>query len=323
MIAIIDADAVKYAAAVVGEKRTIVVHHPASGKEMPFANRTAFYGTNKKGGWLAERNAKRTSPFELDEFLIEDIQTAEPVEYALQTAKKSMERFLSLAGCKEYNAYVGVGDCFRVEKSTVLKYKGNRKDLLKPIHLEAITEYLIKKWKAKEVTGIEADDQCVIDCYGTDNILIGIDKDYFGCPVHYLNSNLGEVIDCDQFGELRLDDKGKVRGFGRIFQLFQIASGDSIDNYKANSASDIKWAEKGAYNVLKDCKTDADAWKALVGIYQMLYPNPKRITGWRGDIIEVDWYLMLQENYDMARMLTHPTDFDVQVKTKLSEFGVL
>lgn len=321
--AIIDVDAIKYSAAAVGEKRTIIVHHPASGRAIEFANRTAFYGANKKGGWLAERNAKRTSPFEIDEFIIEDVQTPEPLENALYTAKRTMERFLAMAGTKDYTGYVGVGDCFRVEKSKVLKYKGNRKDLLKPIHLDDITDYLIKKHGAIEVRGIEADDQCVIDCFGNDNVLVGIDKDYFGCPVNYLNSTLGTVINCDQFGELRLNEKGKVKGCGRIFQYFQLASGDSIDNYKANSASSIKWAEKGAYNVLKDCKTDAEAWKALVDIYQMLYPKPTTITGWRGDLIQIDWYSMLQENYDMARMLTHPNDYDVQVKTKLQEYGVL
>ena len=323
MKAVIDMDAIKYASAAVGEKRTIIVHHPASGRQLEFANRTAFYGTNKKGGWLAERNKNKTSPFELSEFVIEDVQTPEPLENALYTAKNTMERFLAMAGTREYNGYIGVGDCFRVEKSTILKYKGNRKDLLKPIHLDDITDYLFKKWKAQEVKGIEADDQCVIDCFGNDNVLIGIDKDYFGCPVNYLNSTLGKVIDCNQFGELKLNDKGKVKGYGRIFQYFQLASGDNIDNYKANSASDIKWAEKGAYNVLKDCKTDADAWRALVDIYQRLYPEPKVITGWRGDLITVDWYSVLQENYDMARMLTHPNDYDVQVKTKLMEFGLL
>ena len=323
MKCIIDADAVKYACAAVGEKRTIIVHHPSSGKQMEFDNRTAFYGRNKQEGWLGERNAKRTSPFTLDEFIIEDVQTPEPLENALNTVNRTMEKYMNMAGTKDYTVYIGSGDCFRVEKSKVLKYKGNRKDLLKPVHLDDITDFLVKKWKAKPITGIEADDQCVIDCYGTDNVLVGIDKDYFGCPVRYLNTALGTIIDCDQFGELNLNAKGSVKGYGRMFFYFQLASGDKIDNYKANSASEIKWADKGAYNALKDCKTDADAWKALVGIYQMLYPNPKRIEGWRGDIIEVDWYSMIQENFDMARMLTHPTDFNVQVKTKLQEFGVL
>lgn len=322
MKAILDLDAIKYAAAATGESRTIVVTHNASGKEMAFDNRTAFYGRNKKGGWLAERNEKRTSPFTLDEFSITDIQTPAPIEHALSNAKSAVASFLRLAGTTDYTGYIGVGDCFRVEKSRVLKYKGKRQDLIKPIHLDAVTDYLITRHKAIEVSDIEADDQCVIDCYGTDNVLVGIDKDYFGCPILYANTMRGDIVNCDQFGKLELNAKGDVKGYGRMFLYFQLASGDAIDNYKANSASDVRWGNKSAYDALKDCKTDAEAWLAVVAIYQRLYPEPKSIEGWRGDIIEIDWYSMLQENYDMARMLTHPTDFDVQVKTKLQEYGL-
>lgn len=306
--AIIDFDWLKYTCAAVGEKRTILVTHNASGREMEFKNRTEFYGSNKKGGWLADRNAKRTSPFEVSEFTITDIQTPEPVEFALHTAKNMLERALRIADTKDYKGYVGKGDSFRVEESTILKYKGNRKDLIKPVHLDALSDYLIGKWKAEVVEGHEADDICVIDCYKNDNILVGVDKDYYGCAVNYLNMNEEKVTVCDTFGELRLNAKGDVKGHGRMFYYFQIASGDSIDNYKANSASGIKWAGKGAYNALSTCTNDQEAVAKLVEVYKMLYPEPTVVKGWRGDDIEIDWLYMLKENLNMARMMTSYKD---------------
>lgn len=308
VFAIIDFDWLKYTCAAVGEKRTILVTHTASGREMEFKNRTEFYGSNKKGGWLAQRNANRTSPFEVSEFSITDIQTPEPVEFALHTAKNMLERALRIAGTKKYRGYLGKGDSFRVEESTVLKYKGNRKDLIKPVHLEALTEYLIGRWKAELVEGLEADDVCVIDCHKNDNILVSVDKDYYGCAVNYLNMNSEKITACDTFGELTLNAKGDVKGYGRVFYYFQIASGDAIDNYKANSASEIKWANKSAYNALKGCKTDEEAVAKLVEVYKMLYPEPKTIKGWRGDDITVDWLYMLKENLNMARMMTSYKD---------------
>lgn len=306
--AIIDMDYIKYTCAAVGEKRTIVVTHKASGRTMEFQNRTAFYGRDKKSGWLGERNANRTSPFLLEEFIIEDVQTPEPVENALYTAKSTIERALSLSGCNHYIGYLGEGDSMRREESTILEYKGNRKDLIKPIHLDALIDYLVGRWKAKVVTELEADDWCVIDCHDNDNILIGVDKDYYGCNVNYLNMGEGVITNCKTFGELRINDKNKVKGFGRQFFYFQVASGDSIDNYKANSASNMKWGEKSAYDALRNATNDTEALKALLDVYRKLYPEPIVVEGWRKDQIEVDWLYMLTENWNMARMFTSPND---------------
>jgi len=304
--AIIDADFIKYSVAAVGEKRSIVVTHLASGREMEFSNRTAFYGSNREGGWLAERNAGRTSPFTIDEFRIEDVQTPEPIENALHIVKLTFNKILKALGTDQYKAFVGQGDPFRVERSTIIKYKGNRVDRANPVHLDAITNYLVNKYKAEIVTGIESDDRCVMECYGNNNnILVAIDKDAYGTPAKVYNPNKPDdgIIDCDVFGELRRDSKGKVRGHGRLFFYFQVASGDAIDNYKANSASDKKWGDVSAYNRLVGCKTDAEALEALYNIYDQLYPEAKVVTGWRGDEIEIDGSYMLDENWDLARML--------------------
>lgn len=305
--AIVDVDFIKYAVAGAGEKRDILVTHKTTGNTKVFKNRTEFYGRGKKkdGGWLGERNAGRTSPFTLDEFEIIDRQHPDPVENVLHSAKMMFQRCVASTGASTYKGYIGKGDSFRVARSTILKYKGNREEMLRPVHMAAVEEYLLNRFNIEVVTELEADDQCVIDCYGNDNILVGVDKDYYGCPVKFLNIDRPDegVIDCDQFGKLYIDAKGKVRGYGRMFFYFQVANGDSSDHYCANSASPVPWADKSAYNALKDATTDLEAWRAIVDVYKKLYPEPNTVVGWRGEEITVDWLYALSENFDMARML--------------------
>lgn len=306
--AIFDFDWLKYTCAAVGETRTILVTHKASGREMEFKNRTEFYGRNKKGGWLEQRNINRTSPFEVSEFEITDIQKPKDISHSLHTVKTSVDRALRIAGTSDFHGFLGEGDSFRVELSTVLEYKGNRKELIRPVHLDAVAEYIEKKYKAEIVTGLEADDHCVIECHENDNILVGVDKDYYGCHVNYLNMNQELITNGNQFGEIHLNTKGDVKGFGDMFFYFQVASGDAIDNYKANSASKVSWADKSAYKALKDVKGTREAAIKLKEIYQNLYRKPVVVKGWKGEDIEVDWLYMLTENWNMARMMTSLDD---------------
>lgn len=308
LTSIIDLDYVKYASASVGEKRSIVVIHKSSGREKEFNTRTEFYGRDKAktGGWLGEVNSKRDSPFAVDEFEILDKQVAEPIDHVLQIAKTQVEGDLKRLGTNKYKAFLGKGDSFRVELSTLKKYKDNRKEMLRPLHMDAVTEYLERKFKAEVVSGIEADDACVIAAYNNPNAVIqGLDKDYYGQPVKFFNVNRPDegVQDCNQFGKLWLDDKGDVRGIGRMHLYWQIASNDTSDNYAANCFSDIKWAGKSAYKSLVEAQDDADAWQKLKGIFQYLYPEEKTISGWRNDPISITWDYVLNEMFIMARML--------------------
>jgi len=308
LTSIIDLDYVKYASASVGEKRSIIVTHKSSGREKEFNTRTEFYGRDKakSGGWLGELNSKRDSPFAVDEFEITDQQIAEPIDHVLQIAKTQVEGDLKRLGTNKYKAFLGKGDSFRVELSTLKKYKDNRKDMLRPLHMDAVTEYLERKFKAEIVTNIEADDRCVIEAYNNPNAVIqGLDKDYYSAPVKFFNVNRPDegIQDCNQFGSLWLDDKGDVRGIGRMHLYWQVASNDTSDNYAANCFSDIKWAGKSAYKSLVEAKTDNEAWGKLKGIFQYLYPEEKTVLGWRNDPINITWDYVLNEMFVMARML--------------------
>lgn len=310
--AVIDLDAIKYAAASAGEKRTIRVTHVGLGLDEEFNNRTEFYGGLKRdGGYLARINSGRETPYEAAEFTIQDVQTAEPVENILHLAKSMTEKWLRMVQADSHIGFLGKGDSWRVERSTILKYKGQRDDMLRPLHLEDVAQYLIRNYNVRVVEGLEADDWCVIEAYKDPTaIILAIDKDAAGTPAKVLNPQKPElgVINCDQFGKLYKDAKGKVRGYGRIFMYHQVCSGDTIDNYKANSASVIKWGPAASFKALSGCTNDKEAFEVMRDVYRKLYPKKTTVVGWRGDEIEVDWQYMLNENFDMARMLRWEDD---------------
>lgn len=323
---IIDLDYVKYASASVGEKRSIIVTHKASGRQKEFGTRSEFYGRDRAhtGGWLAELNAKRDSPFLVEEFEIEDLQTPEPLDHVLHIAKTQVENDLKRLGADNYKAFLGKGESFRVELSTLLKYKDNRKEMLRPLHMDAVTEYLERKFKAEIVTEIEADDACVIECCSNPNAVIqGLDKDYYGQPVRFFNVNRPDegIQNCNQFGKLWLDDKGDVRGIGRMHLYWQMCSNDTSDNYAANCFSEKKWAGKSAYKALVDCKNDVEAWNKMKEVFLVLYPEPKTVIGWRNDPIEITWDYVLNEMFMMARMLKK-RDEDINAYDVMDKLGV-
>lgn len=333
-----DFDPILYTAGSVGEKRSIHVVHTASGDEWDFDTRTKFWGhhRHKQGGWLQEWNSaqpehKRRLP---GEFVVTDVQTPEPFSNAAHTVKRIISSVCEAAGSKSYYGYSGKGKVFREDVSSIIKYKGNRENSLRPLLLDELKAYLVKHHSCEIITGIEADDACAIDSYtawkkwsktnndGDKLILACVDKDYLQCDSHILNiAHLDKGVDSfSGFGSLVKTEKG-VKGRGRMWLYYQTLYGDSSDNYFANSASKMQWGEVRAYDLLKDAKNDREAWQALVTGYSLLYPKPYTVEGWRGDTVEVSALQMLQENFTLARMLRWKDDF-VDVEDVLRKLNV-
>lgn len=327
--AILDADYIRYAVACAGETRSILVTHKASGRTKEFPTRTEFWGNwrTKDGGYLADINKSRTSPFTYDEFDVEDVQRAEDLANVLHSCKLMYENVVKAVGATKHKGFLGKGKSFRHDLATVLEYKGNRKDLITPLLMQEVTEYMVKKFKVEIVEGIEADDKCVIEAFRKpDCVVIAVDKDTGGCAVNWYNPNKPEqgIINCNQFGKLWLDDKKEVKGYGRLFHYFQCGYGDDVDNYRANSACSVKWGKQSAYKALADVQDDKEALTALVGIYKKLYPEETTIKGWRGDSITIDAAYMLSENWHLSRMLRTYEELEnkVEVLDVLSRMGI-
>lgn len=321
-----DYDPLLYQAGSIGEKRSVHVVHRESGDEYDFGTRTEFYGhyLKKNGGWLATYNEGRTSPRLPEEFDIKDVQEPEPIEYCLKTLKEVIAKAKDAVDAKSYYGYSGRGNVFRHDVSTVLMYKGNRLNAIRPIHLNDLKDYLVRQHGCKIITGIEADDAVSIDSYeayakwkksGSDDDLLitaGVDKDYKQCAAHLLHPNeLSGISSHDGgFGWLKWDAaKDDADGRGRMWLYWQILSGDAADNYKAHAAYDGRdnvragisigrkqWGAKTAFPYIAKAKNDKEAWEGLVKAYKKLYPLPVQIVGWRGyedpdklTILKPDW----------------------------------
>ena len=317
-----DLDAVKYTCSTAGEKKSIKAINKHSGDEYEFKTRTDFWGRSKKqvGAWLADYNLEKDLNLSFDDFIIQDIIVPEPLPNVLHTCKLTIDRSIHDSGVKSWKGYMGEGDSFRVELSTLKKYKDGRATV-KPVHFEAVVDYLKKKYKPEVVTGIETDDRLIqLADNQRDIVLLVNDKDYKGYNVNVFDINKPEegVLNCSGLGKLWLKEKvhpetGKVtsdvKGYGRLFKYFQIISHDEVDNYKANCFSDISWGEKSAYKVLVDCKTDKEAWQVMLDTFKMLYPEPKKVIGWREEEIQIDFMYVFQEMVNMAHLHRWENDF--------------
>lgn len=117
--------------------------------------------------------------------------TAEPVSHALQICKNMVANILQEV-TEAYDVdnvfiYLTADDHsnFRYEVAKTKPYKGNRTEP-KPIHYDAVRQYLLEKHKATLVSGMEADDAIGIEAFQNESIIASIDKDLdMIAGVHY------------------------------------------------------------------------------------------------------------------------------------------
>ena len=121
-------------------------------------------------------------------------------------------------GEPDYKVYLTGKGNFRHEIAVTEPYKGNRKEKEKPVHLEAIRQYLIKDWNAVVSEGEEADDLIAIDATAIpDSIIVSLDKDFNQVPGKHYNFNKQDLYDVSE------DE-------GLLFFYRQIIMGDKADN---------------------------------------------------------------------------------------------
>ena len=167
---------------------------------------------------------------------------------------------------KEYKIYLTGKDNFRYTIDPM--YKFNRKDVPRPIHLQACQEYLITKYKAIVTDGIEADDalgieQClhlkneeistVISCDQPQHTVIcSIDKDLLQIPGHHWN-----------FVKKESRIISSIQGLRHFYK--QLLIGDTSDNIfgvkgigkvKAGYHLDSIETEEEMYNIVKNLYND-------------------------------------------------------------------
>lgn len=144
---------------------------------------------------------------------------------------------------KKHKVFLTGKGNFRFKIAKTHEYKGNRKNVEKPQHLEAIRKHMIKAWDAVVSKNEEADDLIAIAAtnIGPEAIVVSVDKDMLQIPCRHYNPTKDVHTVVTVFEAMK-------------FFYKQILTGDRADNIVGLYGIGPKKAEK----MVADCKTEQD-----------------------------------------------------------------
>jgi 5'-3' exonuclease len=153
---------------------------------------------------------------------------------------------------EDYVVYLTGKGNFRHEIAKSYVYKGNRKDVQKPRHLQHARDYMHGKYEAIVSSGEEADDLIAIEAarLNYDACVASIDKDMLQIP-------------CWHFNIVRGDYTKVTPEEGIKFFYTQILTGDRADNIVGLFRVGPKKAEK----ILEGATEERDLWDRVVKAY--------------------------------------------------------
>ena len=300
---LIDADLLVFRSCAVAETRTVEVTHIRTGEKRIFNTRTEFKDSLKAKGrkYIPER------------YSFVDIQTPEPLANALHTIKLQIKKWKDKFKPNVTRIFLGGKDNFRDSLPLPKQYKGNRADMLIPIHREDAKTYLVEQHGAEVIDGCETDDALIYTGYeylekGYDVIICSVDKDtnaYMGLKVYDFREDDNEPFLIPDLGYLEIVQKDKaktVKGLGFLWYCLQCLQGDPTDHYRPFEAAGVSFGAIAAYNLLKDCKTKQEALEVVIQQYKKVYPEPFTFVDWQG--IERTFYYLdfLQLYHKCVRM---------------------
>lgn len=310
-IALFDMDLIAYRSAAVSEKRSIEVQHIPTSKTKSFNTRTEF-----KDG-LKSRN----KPFNPEDWLIKDIQVAEPESYAFQAVKQQVKSISEEVEAEAIEGYVGGKNNFRLSLDLPVLYKGNRTDMIRPLNLSSTKKYIINKYKGGLIEGHEVDDHVVIRFHelkqeGHDPVILTLDKDQNGCigtKFYDWTKYKPSIIEVPKFGYLEHDkSKNKVRGLGLNFYCYQMLKGDTSDNYSPSDLHKQRYGDVAVVKYLNEAKTVNDLFQAVEDQYKKWFPKIVHYVSQNGVEVQKD-YKDLLNLYNsavyMLRTYNDKTDF--------------
>ena len=124
---------------------------------------------------------------------IERLVEAEPLSHVLYLVKNALKRIKDRTGARVIKVYLSGKGNFRNDIATIKPYKGNRSSV-KPFHYNNIRDYLVNRWNAEVVDGIEADDALGIN-QSKDSCICTIDKDLDMVPGYHYNFQKDRLYD--------------------------------------------------------------------------------------------------------------------------------
>ena len=263
-----------------------------------------------------------------------DSQIAEPAKNAFATVKAKILNYKRKFKTNNVEIYMSGSGNYRLDIPLPQQYKSNRKETIRPLLLKDIRDYLVQYQGAVIVEGDEADAKLAQRMYygyktGKKIIACSVDKDLKITSGHCYNPDKDELLFVDGLGELYRDDKGKVRGHGRMFLYLQCATGDSSDGYdardivKAITGTTPKFGEVAAFKLLSECKTDKEALKVIHDLYLKWFGSEQfSYTAWNGETFTGDYLDALQMIWDCAFMKRFDGD-SVCVRAMMKKMGII
>lgn len=304
-VLVIDCDEVVFDIASAAEQRGILVTNTTNEAQSTFKHRTEL--KEFLGGLEVPEG----------HYTVIDTQVAEPARNAFSTIKSKLFNLKEKFNTDNIELYLGGKGNFRDDLPLPIKYKSGRAETIRPLLLQECRDYLIKYHNAKVIDGRECDDviaERMYDGFTSGKKIIGVssDKDQAGQGYGWIyNPNkMEDAQNVSGLGELFLDDKGKVRGWGRKFLYLQFGMiGDPVDTYNPRDiyaqlhGKKPTFGEKAAYKLLVDCKTDKECLIACRDLYIKWYGTERfSYKCWQGNQHEVTYLDVMQLYLDCARM---------------------
>ena len=205
---------------------------------------------------------------------------AEPVSHALRLAKNLLLRVKKTVGAKEMNVFLTGGKAdggipnFRIATGTILPYKGNRVQP-KPLHYQAIRDYLVRRWDAEMCYGYEADDALGFN-QTADSCIATVDKDLNMIPGEHYNWDKGKYYSVTEEE-------------GLSFFYHQLLTGDGTDNIQGL----VGIGPAKAIKALKGATTEEEMYFRCLCMYEnSKYDKPYEALLENGQLL----WIMRQEN---------------------------
>ncbi len=306
-IVFVDADALVYRISSVCESKTIVALF--DGKEVEFKNKTKL-----------KEYCKRLD-VDINSIQHEERVSYEDLSHCLQTIKRTVAKLKRTLDSTHIVFFLGGSYNFRSDLPLPVKYKENRKTTVKPKHLEACREYLVKYFGAMLVHGIEADDvvqgatEYVInktDAYG---IAYNLDKDFHTSLTknRYWHITKQEIVELSGGLGSLYTSGNSVKGDGLMWMLFQLNQGDESDGYSPKplfrEGFKGRYGEKSFLKEFSVYRTERELLIAWVQKWRNLLPDKIVFTDWKGIDREHDWLSLAELYFQCLYMRMSPFDF--------------
>ena len=209
---------------------------------------------------------------------------ADPESHTLHSVKIFINDMLEDTQATSYNIFLTGKDNFRFKIRD--DYKANRSNVTKPVHYQMIRDYLVERYAAQVVDGMEADD--ALSLSQTDDTAIAtIDKDLL-------------MVAGRHYNYVKKEWRTVTPEEGERFFYKQMLTGDRVDNITGIKGIGLKKSDKLLDN------TPREEWdKMIIDLYMKEFDN-----GFQRCVENTQLLWMLQRDVEM------PMDFINYEKTK-------